>query len=155
MLRMSNGVVTGCDQVTALSEVITKSCDSCDSKDTERCPAKSRIIVTLLATDNTNGINQGSITQKPTISVYQEVAIRIAALVEQKQLQYGNSFSNSHKILEILYPEGVQKEDYQNLLTVVRIIDKLFRVANGDQGNESAWQDITGYGLLAASHKKD
>ena len=153
---MSNGIVTGCDQVTALSKVVTKSCDVCDSKDTERCPAKSRIVVTRPAIDNTNvSISRKSTSQEPTISVYQEVAIRIATLVEQKQLQYGDSFGNSHKILEILYPEGIQKEDYQNLLTVVRIIDKLFRIANGDQGNESAWQDITGYGLLAASHKKD
>ena len=34
------------------------------------------------------------------------------------------------------------------MLGVIRVVDKLFRVANGKQGSEDPWQDIAGYGLL-------
>lgn len=37
---------------------------------------------------------------------------------------------------------------------VVRIVDKLFRVANNNMGEEDAFQDITGYGLLAVVRNK-
>lgn len=84
-------------------------------------------------------------------SKYEIVAEKIGKLVSEKQIQYGDSFGNSKKILNVLYPNGVNPDQYQTLLTVTRIIDKLFRVANGDQGNESAFQDIAGYALLEVS----
>ena len=31
---------------------------------------------------------------------------------------------------------------------IVRIWDKLKRIANGNKGEENAWQDIAGYGIL-------
>jgi len=82
-------------------------------------------------------------------SRYEEIAQQVAILVEKKQYQYGDSFGNADKILKILYPHGISVDQYQDLLTIVRIVDKLFRIARGDQGEESAWQDINGYSLLA------
>lgn len=82
-------------------------------------------------------------------SPYEEEALKIAKLVDEKQIQYGDSFGNAHKLLEVLYPEGISKDKYKDALTVIRTIDKLFRVARGDQGDESAWKDINGYSLLA------
>lgn len=82
---------------------------------------------------------------------YTKKAQQIAELVSLKNAQYGNSFQESAKILETLYPNGVKPNEYDNMMVIVRVLDKLFRVANGDLGNESAWDDIVGYALLKAS----
>lgn len=79
---------------------------------------------------------------------YEAMGKAIGALVDVKNHQYGDAFHQTGKILAILYPKGVRPEQYNDMLAVVRVLDKLFRVANGKQGNEDPWQDISGYGLL-------
>lgn len=79
---------------------------------------------------------------------YEEKGRQVGALVDKKNKQYGDSFAKSGGILAILYPNGVKPEQYRDMLGVTRVLDKLFRIANGDQGEESAWSDISGYGLL-------
>lgn len=79
---------------------------------------------------------------------YEGLGYSIGAMVSRKQEEYGYSFHDSWEVLKILYPNGVEPEDYKHLLAVTRIIDKLFRIANGDMGEESAYKDIAGYGLL-------
>lgn len=37
---------------------------------------------------------------------------------------------------------------------MVRVVDKLFRVAHGKQGDEDPWQDIAGYGLLGMGNSE-
>ena len=86
-----------------------------------------------------------------TNSKYSKKAQQLAELISVKNAQYGNSFQESAKILDILYPNGVKANDYENMMTIVRILDKIFRIANGDKGDESAWDDIAGYALLKAS----
>jgi len=81
---------------------------------------------------------------------YKDLGAEIGHLVDQKQEQYGNSFGRSGEVLQILYPSLIKPEQYKDMLAVCRIIDKLFRIANGDQGDECAWQDIAGYGILGA-----
>lgn len=88
------------------------------------------------------------------LSVYVNKAKEIGELVTQKQMQYGDSFHNAGDVLRKLYPNGIELKDYDNVLVVARIIDKLFRVANGDKGNESAFADIAGYGILGATKKE-
>jgi len=80
---------------------------------------------------------------------YEELALKVGKLVNKKQTAYGNSFGYAHKVLEILYPSGIQPEQYQDMLATVRIIDKLFRIANRkDAFGENPYMDIAGYGLL-------
>lgn len=76
----------------------------------------------------------------------------IGELVDTKQRMYGNSFGEAGKVLAILYPYGVPVESMGDMLTIARIVDKLFRVANrqGDD-TESPFDDIAGYALLAAN----
>lgn len=81
---------------------------------------------------------------------YAEKAQKIGKVVDEKNRLYGSSFEKSGDILAILYPDGVKPEQYKNMLGTVRVIDKLFRVANGNYGDEDAWTDICGYGLLLA-----
>ena len=86
---------------------------------------------------------------------YEILGQSVGKLVAEKQDAYGNSFGQSGKVLEILYPDGVQPEQYKDMLTIVRIIDKLFRIANRkDYNGESPYTDIAGYGLLGMAIKQ-
>lgn len=52
-------------------------------------------------------------------------------------------------MLRLLYPDGIRPEQYDDSLAVVRIIDKLFRIANNkDAFGESPYKDIAGYAIL-------
>ncbi len=76
---------------------------------------------------------------------------KIGELVEQKQAAYGDSFGKAGNILRELYPDGIRPEQYDDALCIVRIIDKLFRVATDrDAFGESPYRDIAGYGILGA-----
>jgi hypothetical protein len=85
---------------------------------------------------------------------YIEIATGVGKLVTKKQKMYGNSFGFSPGIIKILYPNGISVDQYENFLIVIRIIDKLFRIANGDTGGESAFSDICGYSLLALGNQE-
>ena len=90
----------------------------------------------------------------PSDNKYLSIATEIAELVYKKNMAYGNSFQKSHEILKILYPEGVEPEQYLNLLAITRMIDKLFRLANNKEAfGESPWRDILGYALLGYSNE--
>ncbi len=79
-----------------------------------------------------------------------EIAQEIAALVSRKQAAYGDSFNKSGEVMRLLYPGGISLEQMGAALTVVRVIDKLFRIAtHKDALGESPWRDIDGYSLLA------
>jgi len=78
-----------------------------------------------------------------------ELATKTAEVVATKNAAYGDSVRNSGKILQILYPDGVSVEQIPAMLVIVRIVDKLSRIANDPNfGGEDPAQDITGYGLL-------
>ena len=83
------------------------------------------------------------------IGKYEEIGAEIGRLVDQKQKAYGRSFDRSGHILSILYPRGVQPVQYDDLLAMVRIIDKMFRIATDKKAmGESPWTDVAGYALL-------
>lgn len=87
------------------------------------------------------------------MSDYAKLAAELGALVESKQVHYGDSAGRSGAIMRALYPEGIPPHAYDDALLVVRVLDKLSRVAQRladglDRGGESPWRDIAGYGLL-------
>ena len=80
---------------------------------------------------------------------FRDLGVQIGSLVAEKQEAYGDSFGQSGKVLEVLFPDGVKVSQYPTFLSVTRVIDKLFRVANKkDAFGESPWRDIAGYALL-------
>lgn len=87
------------------------------------------------------------------IAGYEALGADIGRLVTAKQEQYGDSFGRSGEILRVLYPDGIRPEQMDDALAVVRITDKLFRIAAGNQGGENAYADIAGYGLLGAAKR--
>ena len=85
------------------------------------------------------------------IDKYKHLGQEIGALVDKKQREYGDSFGRAGAVLRCLWPDGVRPAQYDDLLAVVRVIDKLFRVATRAEGDaESPWRDVAGYGLLGA-----
>lgn len=85
---------------------------------------------------------------------YATIAKAIADLVAEKEKAYGSSFHKSGAIMRILYPDGIPLEKFDDALTVVRVLDKLFRIATDkDALGESPWRDVVGYGLLAVSRE--
>jgi hypothetical protein len=85
-----------------------------------------------------------------SVSDFLRVGAEIGELVASKNTAYGDSFAQSCRILEVLYPSGVRIEQYRDMLGVVRVIDKLFRIATRkDAFGESPWRDIAGYGVVA------
>lgn len=84
------------------------------------------------------------------MSGYRDLGAEIGALVEEKQAAYGDSFGKSGEVMRILYPEGIPPAKLDDALTVVRVLDKLFRIATDrDALGESPWRDVAGYALLA------
>jgi len=82
-----------------------------------------------------------------TSTNFREIAEATAVLVESKDAAYGNSFDVAGEFLKTLYPHGIKPEQYGDMLALVRIYDKMKRIASGDS-SENSWGDITGYGLL-------
>ena len=83
------------------------------------------------------------------VNKFRSIADGVADIVKDKQEAYGDSFGKSGECLRQMYPQGIDPEQYDDLLTVARILDKLFRIANNPTAfDENPYQDIVGYGLL-------
>tara|TARA_Y100000385_G_C12812469_1_gene516691 strand:+ start:181 stop:474 length:294 start_codon:yes stop_codon:yes gene_type:complete len=81
---------------------------------------------------------------------YDSIGWDVGQLVLAKQTAYGDSFGRSGECLRQMFPQGIKQNQYDDLLTIARILDKLFRIANDPKAfDENPWQDIVGYGLLA------
>jgi hypothetical protein len=88
-----------------------------------------------------------------TTKTYKQIGTEIGTLVDEKNAAYGSSFAESHKILSVLYPNGIKPEQYTDALAIIRVIDKLFRIATAkDAFGESPWRDIAGYAILGVAN---
>jgi|TARA_A100000172_G_scaffold78332_1_gene63776 hypothetical protein len=80
---------------------------------------------------------------------FDRIGAQVGDLVQQKQDAYGDSFGRSGECLRQMFPNGIELSQYDDLLTIARILDKLFRIANDAEAfDENPYQDIVGYGLL-------
>lgn len=85
---------------------------------------------------------------------YEEIGQEIGALVDKKNAAYGDSFNKSGEILKLLFPKGIKPEQYEDMLFIVRNVDKLFRLAtNKDAFGENPCRDIAGYAILKSKLK--
>lgn len=83
---------------------------------------------------------------------YPELGQKIGETVEQKQASYGDSFNKSGEVMRILYPGPIPPEQFDDMLCITRIVDKLFRIATDrDALGESPYLDIAGYAMLGAA----
>ena len=83
---------------------------------------------------------------------YLSIATTIGQVVTEKNAAYGDSFGRVADFLKILYPDGVQPEQYVDMLCLARIFDKQMRIANRKHAfNESPYTDIAGYAILGVA----
>lgn len=81
---------------------------------------------------------------------FEQLGASVGNLVAEKQRSYGDSFGRSGECLRQMFPDGIEPEQYDDLLTIARILDKLFRIANNkDAFEENPWRDLAGYSLLS------
>jgi len=82
-------------------------------------------------------------------SIYQKIAAELGKLVTEKNAAYGSAHIVSGRIMCLLFPSGIHVHRIYDAMLMVRIIDKLCRIANRpDAFGESPYQDIGGYGIL-------
>ena len=80
---------------------------------------------------------------------YEHIGTEIGRLVDEKNRAYGDAFNKAGDFLKILYPDGVKPDQYDDMLAIVRVFDKLMRIANQKEAfGENPWRDIAGYGIL-------
>ncbi|SRR5881394_436112 len=66
-----------------------------------------------------------------------------------KNRAYGNSFTTAPRMLEFLFPDGIRVDQYGDLMYIVRVLDKLKRIAEAnDPFGENPASDIKGYSVL-------
>lgn len=86
---------------------------------------------------------------------FQKIAEEIGNLVTEKNKSYGDSFSKVSDFLKMLFPDGVKPEQYDDMLFIVRMFDKLMRIANQKNAfNDDAYADLMGYSLLAIERER-
>lgn len=89
---------------------------------------------------------------EPYLSEHERVAVEVAHLVDQKRAAYGDSFGRAGEVMRILYPSGISHEQMDDALAVVRVVDKLFRIATDrDALGKSPWRDVAGYALRSVA----
>jgi len=94
-------------------------------------------------------------TKSVTTPEFDRIGHEIGLLVKEKNAAYGDSFNHSGKIMEFLFPNGIPPEKYTIALALVRILDKIFRLAtNPSYNNENCWGDIAGYCILMLGYEQ-
>ncbi|MDF2499317.1 MAG: hypothetical protein K0Q77_31 [Anaerosporomusa subterranea] len=80
---------------------------------------------------------------------FQAIGNRIGQLVDQKDKAYGEAITTVEGVLRILYPGGINLEQFKDALIIVRILDKFSRIAKGDKKafGENPWADCAGYSI--------
>jgi hypothetical protein len=93
-----------------------------------------------------SGLSEG---ESVTADIYMRKALEVAQVVKEKNKAYGSAFAKTGDFLKLLYPEGIEPDQYKDALLLVRIFDKQMRIATDkDALGENPYQDIQGYGLL-------
>ena len=84
--------------------------------------------------------------------MFKETALDIADLLNDKHLQYGDTFKETAVVLRRLYPDGIKPQQYSDVLYVLRIYENLVRALNMENSAEP-WRDIAGFAILALEAK--
>ena len=81
---------------------------------------------------------------------FEKIASNLATILSMKNDAYGNAFDKTTQILTLLYPTGIKVEQFKDVHVLVRMLDKLSRIArDNDPMGESPYMDIAGYSILA------
>ena len=77
-------------------------------------------------------------------------------LVAEKNKFYGDSIKTSVEVFKLYYPNGISPDQYDDVLLMVRVLDKLSRIATSKKAfGESPWEDLVGYAIRGVLHDKE
>jgi hypothetical protein len=78
---------------------------------------------------------------------FEETGAAVGRLVDEKNKAYGAG--HIRDILRRLYPNGIEPRQYGDLFAIVRILDKMFGIANDKNVafEEDPWQFIARYAI--------
>jgi len=80
-----------------------------------------------------------------------EIIESVLKEIEYKEIKYGKVDSKIGKILEILYPNGINKDKIGESMFVIHVLEKICRIINEfNNSNEvtESYKDLIGYGIL-------
>jgi hypothetical protein len=86
---------------------------------------------------------------KATPRPLENLGTRLGVMLQAKNEAYGSAFLKCDEFLSILWPDGVPRSAYGTMLILVRMFDKMMRIATApDAFNEDAESDLAGYAML-------
>ena len=89
------------------------------------------------------------------MSRYIDLGQQVGVLLDEKRTCYGDTFDVVPQIMALLYPNGLTPAQYPDVLTVVRMVDKLCRIATGNpEDQEDSWKDLAGYSVLMMARRE-
>ena len=92
-------------------------------------------------------------TMKNKDDIFMQLATDLGKLLAEKNLAYGDAFSKTTQILTLLYPQGIKVQQYKDVHVLVRMLDKMSRIAqDNDPMGESPYKDLAGYAILAQAN---
>jgi hypothetical protein len=87
---------------------------------------------------------------------FEKIASDLSTILSMKNEAYGNAFDKTTQILTLLYPNGIKVAQFKDVHVIVRMLDKLSRIArDNDPMGESPYMDIAGYSILALARDDD
>jgi ribonuclease HIII len=90
------------------------------------------------------------------LNKFEKIASNLATILSMKNDAYGNAFDKTTQILTLLYPNGIKVDQFKDVHVIVRMLDKLSRIArDNDPTGESPYMDIAGYSILALARDED
>jgi hypothetical protein len=81
----------------------------------------------------------------------------ILNVFNKKQEEYGDTDLKASRMIDILYPDGITPEKYDDFLFSLKILEKLSRLSSDNISYDSKMdlvQDIAGYGILGTYNKR-
>lgn len=84
-----------------------------------------------------------------------DIAKEIGDIVLLKNIAYGNAINDTEGFLKLLFPNGISVEKYYHMGLLIRIWDKLKRIATKEDAfGESPYMDIAGYAILGEQNHR-
>lgn len=90
------------------------------------------------------------------MSKYAKLGFDLGEICDEKNAAYGDSADVTGDIFRVLYPQQILPYQYDDMLLMARICDKLCRISRGGGRTalgEDAWRDLVGYALIGAGRR--
>ena len=93
--------------------------------------------------------NEDATSEPSNPNGFYDIASELAEMLTDKNRKYGDSYARMAHVLPIFYPEGVPGNHLLDAVFILRIIDKLMRIASAQSDDEEdPVADIAGYAIL-------